>query len=334
MTMVKVGIPRALAYYEYFPMWQAFFAELGAEIVVSPPTTQHMITEGGMRVVADTCLPAKVFMGHVLDLKEKCDFIFIPIIRSVKKKVYNCSKFLGLPDMTRAVIPECPPILTGMVDINKGLDKLYDEIFRLGKYLTKDKNRIKKAITSAWNAHQEYQQLMIKNALIPTEAISLINNEKSLPKEITEAESSKLLTIALIGHHYLIYDDQVSHRIVQRLTKSDCRIVTPDMLSTVQLESATQRLASSTYWTWEEEVVSAGNYFLESGVDGVIGVAVFGCGPDSLMMDMVRRQATALGNTPFMNLTLDEHTADTGVVTRLEAFLDMIQRRKRRQTCA
>jgi len=61
----------------------------------------------------------------------------------------------------------------------------------------------------------------------------------------------------------------------------------------------------------------------------------FGCGPDSLMMDMVHRQAAKLRNATFMNLTLDEHTAETGIITRLEAFLDMIYRRKRKQveTC-
>jgi predicted nucleotide-binding protein (sugar kinase/HSP70/actin superfamily) len=32
-----------------------------------------------------------------------------------------------------------------------------------------------------------------------------------------------------------------------------------------------------------------------------------------------------------MSLTLEEHTAEAGVVTRLEAFLDMIYRRKKRQ---
>jgi predicted nucleotide-binding protein (sugar kinase/HSP70/actin superfamily) len=49
------------------------------------------------------------------------------------------------------------------------------------------------------------------------------------------------------------------------------------------------------------------------------------------MMDMVRRQAARLRTTPFMSLTLDEHTAEAGVVTRLEAFLDMIYRKKRKQ---
>src|SRR3990170_8147992 len=122
--MIKIGIPRALLYYQYYPMWQTFFEELGAEVVVSPPTTQAMLAQGAARVVADTCLPVKVFLGHVLSLVDKCDWIFVPAIRSVEDKVYNCSKFLGLPDMTKAVIPESPPILEIDVDINKGLGQL------------------------------------------------------------------------------------------------------------------------------------------------------------------------------------------------------------------
>jgi len=93
--MIKVGIPRALLYYQYYPMWKTFFKEMGAELVVSPPTTQTMLSEGSSRVVADTCLPVKVFCGHVLSLIERCDYIFIPTIRSVKKRVYNCSSFLA-----------------------------------------------------------------------------------------------------------------------------------------------------------------------------------------------------------------------------------------------
>jgi len=99
--MMRIGIPRGLLYYQYYPMRKTFFEELGAEVVVSPSTTQTMLAEGSARVVADTCLPVKVFLGHVLTLVKECDYIFIPAIRSMKSKIYNCSKFLGLPDMTK-----------------------------------------------------------------------------------------------------------------------------------------------------------------------------------------------------------------------------------------
>ena len=86
---IKVGIPRALAYYQFFPMWRTFFEELGAEVVTTSKTTHKMLADGSKRVVADTCLPVKVYMGHVLELADKCDYIFIPVIRSLGVKEYN-----------------------------------------------------------------------------------------------------------------------------------------------------------------------------------------------------------------------------------------------------
>jgi predicted nucleotide-binding protein (sugar kinase/HSP70/actin superfamily) len=73
--------------------------------------------------------------------------------------------------------------------------------------------------------------------------------------------------------------------------------------------------------------VGAGGYYLAGEVDGIIGVIAFGCGPDSLMIDVVTRAAKRKFNKPLMNITIDEHTAEAGLVTRLEAFVDMLQRR-------
>lgn len=109
-------------------------------------------------------------------------------------------------------------------------------------------------------------------------------------------------------------------------------MLTPEMLTSEELESALVRLVGKAYWTYEDEVVGAGGHYLENKADGVIGIMTFGCGPDSLMMDMVRRQAARLRATPFMSLTLEEHTAEGGLITRLEAFLDMIHRR-RKEVC-
>jgi len=323
--MVKVGIPRALLYYQYYPMWKTFFEGLGAEVVVSPPTTQATLSAGSSRVVADTCLPVKVFCGHVLALVEKCDCIFIPALRSVKSKIYNCSKFLGLPDMTRAVIPECPPILDIDIDINKGKRRLYQAIYSLGRHFSLNPLKVRKVALAAWQAHQEYKELMVNEGLTPPQAIARISGAETPPQKTDQP------AIALVGHPYLLYDELINHRLIHRLEQAGYRTPAPEMLTTEQLETAVTRLTGRPYWTYEEEVVGSGGHYLESGVDGVIGVVAFGCGPDSLMMDMVQRQAIRLKTTPFMSLTLEEHSAEAGVVTRLEAFLDMIQRKKRRE---
>jgi predicted nucleotide-binding protein (sugar kinase/HSP70/actin superfamily) len=330
--MTKVGIPRALLYYQYYPMWKTFFEELGAEVMVSPPTTQAILSSGSSRVVADTCLPVKVFCGHVLALAEECDYLFIPAIRSVKSNIYNCSKFLGLPDMTKAVIPESPPILDIDIDVNRGKRELYQAIYELGRHFTWNPLKVRKAAITAWQAHLKYIQLMADQGLNPPQAIERISNMTEVEPEMPPDNSAPpQATIALIGHPYLLYDEHINHRLIHRLEQAHYKVFTPEMLTTEELKSATARLVGGAYWTYEEEVVGAGEHYLKSGADGVIGIMAFGCGPDSLMMDIVYRRAARLMTTPFMRLTLEEHTAEAGVVTRLEAFLDMIQRRKRRQ---
>jgi predicted nucleotide-binding protein (sugar kinase/HSP70/actin superfamily) len=330
--MVRIGIPRALLYYQYYPMWKTFFEELGAEVVVTQTTTQSILTAGSSRVVAETCLPVKVYLGHVISLSEKCDYIFIPAVRSVKSRVYNCSKFLGLPDMTKAVIPESPPILDIDIDINKGKRKLYQDIYKLGRHFTLNPSRIKKASQAAWQAYIDYRELMSSQGLTPPEAIERMSGITPVESESHPIHpSSNHATIAVIGHPYLIYDEFITHRLLHRLRLSVNNTLTPEMLTTEELESAVIKLVGKAYWTYEDEVVGAGGYCLHNKADGVIGIMAFGCGPDSLMMDMVHREAARLRTTPFMNLTIEEHTAEAGIITRLEAFLDMIYRKKRRQ---
>ncbi len=316
---MKVGIPRALLYYQYYPLWRTYFEELGVEVVLSPPTTQAMLAQGSARVVVETCLPAKLFLGHVLALVGKCDSVFIPVVRSMKRKVYNCSKFLGLPDMTRAAIPESPPVLDVEIDINKGEGKVYEAIYELGRNFTTSAGRIRRAYRAGWRAFDEYRARMAREQLMPPEALG-----EGRP----HAAAAPNTTIALIGHPYLLYDEYVSHRLIGRLERAGCRVVTPEMVSAEELDAAVERLAGKAYWSYEEEVTGAGGHYLAGGVDGVIGIMAFGCGPDSLMMDVVRRQAARARGALFMGLTLEEHTAEAGVVTRLEAFVDMLQRKK------
>ena len=333
--MIRIGIPRALLYYQYYPMWKTFFEKLGAEVVVSPPTTQAMLSSGSSRVIADTCLPVKVFCGHVLSLVEKCDYIFIPAIRSVKPKVYNCSKFLGLPDMTRAVIPELPPILDIDIDINKGKNSLYQAIYKLGQHFTWNPLKVKQASIAARQAYLNYRQLMATHRLTPPQAIERISGtHKAEPETLTTNPEPVKARIAIIGHPYLLYDEHINHRLIYRLEQAHNKVLTPEMLTTQELESAIAVAVDKSYWTYEEEVVGAGEHYVKNDTDGVIGIMTFGCGPDSVMMDMVRRQAARLGTTPFMNITIEEHTAEAGLITRLEAFLDMIHRKKMRQVAA
>jgi predicted nucleotide-binding protein (sugar kinase/HSP70/actin superfamily) len=238
--------------------------------------------------------------------------------------------------MTKAVIPESPPILEIDIDVNKGKYKLYKSIYRLGGYLSWNPLKVRNAAVAAWQRHMDYRDLMFTQGLTAPRAIEKLYSLQLDKKQTSQnSQSQNQITIALVGHPYIIYGEYINHRLIPRLEQANCRVLTPEGITPEKLESATNKLVGRAYWTYEEEVVGAGGHYLESNVDGVIGVMTFGCGPDSVMMEMVRRHALKLRSTPFMSLTIEEHTAVAGIITRLEAFLDMISRRKRGvKTCA
>ena len=65
----------------------------------------------------------------------------------------------------------------------------------------------------------------------------------------------------------------------------------------------------------------------DNKIDGIITLNAFGCGPDSLMVERITRRAKQF-NKPLLTLTIDEQTGEAGFVTRLEAFVDMLYRKK------
>jgi len=323
--MIKVGIPRALLYYQYYPGWKAFFEALGAEMVVSPPTNKAIFAAGNSRAVADTCLPVKTLLGHVISLVDKCTCIFIPAVSSLGEKTYNCSKIIGLPNMARALIPECPAILDPVINVEKGRYNLYQNIYNLGRHFTSNPLKIRRAIMEAWKSNLAYRNRMSDEGIMPIQAIEGVFQERS---QSEPGLNSPPLRIAVIGHPYVLYDEYISHRLISWLQNRGIKVFTPEMASQKALNAAARRLAGDPHWSFESDIIGAGEHYLEEKVDGVISVSVFGCGPDSMMIGFVQHRAKELGIL-FLPLSLDEHSSEGGLLTRLEAFLDMVKRRER-----
>jgi predicted nucleotide-binding protein (sugar kinase/HSP70/actin superfamily) len=281
-------------------------------------------------VVTDTCLPVKVFIGHVISLADKCDRILIPVVRSTRDKVYNCSRFLGLPDVARAVVPEAPPILEIEFDVSRGKSYLYQQVWQLGKHFTLNAVKIRKAARYAWQVFNDYRDLMLQERITRDEAIRRMETGTPASRRREQAGTT---TIGIVGHPYVLYDDEISHRLISRLRGRGIRILTPEMAPAAEAAGeipGREVGLSKSYWESEEDVIDAGDYYVKAGVDGIIGAMAFSCGPDSMMMHLVQRQAQD-ADIPFMCLTLEEHTAEAGIITRLEAFLDMLERRKTRE---
>ena len=118
-------------------------------------------------------------------------------------------------------------------------------------------------------------------------------------------------------------------KVIDKLEKMDAQVYTSLQLSDEQLDEGIVSLGNEKYWANEDEMTgTAGHYLKDSKVDGVITITAFGCGPDSLMVERITRRAKQF-NKPLLNLTIDEQTGEAGFVTRIEAFVDMLFRKKR-----
>ena len=323
--MIKVGIPRALLYYQYYPMWKTFFEALGAEVEVSLPTNKTALNLGVSRAVADTCLPVKILLGHAISLIDKCDCLFIPAVTSLGRKTYNCSKIIGLPNMTRALVPECPLILSPEINVEKGRYHLYRNIYKLGCHFTSNPFKLKRAVEEAWKSNLVYRNKMSDEGIMPNQAVEEICQQNCEPEHSLDSSPFR---IAVIGHPYVLYDEYINHRLISWLQSREIKVFTPEMVSQEALNAAAKRLVGDPHWSFEADIIGAGEYYLEAGVNGMINVSVFGCGPDSMMVGFVQHRAKELG-IPFLPLSLDEHSSEGGLLTRLEAFLDMIKRREK-----
>lgn len=94
---MRIGLPRALGYYEYGHLWRAFFEALGADVVTSGPTTRTTLDVATTQASAEFCLPVKVYIGHLLALAEEVDLVFVPSLRRPTPAATHCARSSGCP---------------------------------------------------------------------------------------------------------------------------------------------------------------------------------------------------------------------------------------------
>lgn len=322
-----IGIPRAMSYYNYFPFWYGFFNKLGFDIILSDATTKKTMSDGAGLVVTETCLPIKVYVGHVINLIEKgVKNIFVPSIQSIAPKIYNCSKIRGLPDLIRNVVKGDFNIIEATLDKSEKNNNLIDFLTEIAlQFDIKDINVIKEAQNAGFVVQNNFN-VMVQNGLDFDEALK---NAKMGTVTIPPKKEDKPISVAVIGHGYNIYDKRACMDIFKKLDKMEVRTYNAYQLTIEQLKGGMNSLNSTLYWANQHEMTGcAGHYFQDEKIDGIITITAFGCGPDSLMLEDIKRKAKNYSK-PLLNLTIDEHTGEAGFVTRIEAFCDMLYRNKR-----
>lgn len=308
---MRIGIPRALLYFDYFPLWQGFFRELGCQVIVSAPTTCD-IANSGVKVTCDeVCYPVKILHGHVLDLVGRVDALFIPRIISVQGGTYSCPKLIGLADMVRHTVPGLPPIIEPAINLRLGFRGIYSALQSAVTGISNNPLRVYRAFQVGLREWTSYQHQLQAGRLPGI-------------KEDQVPSGTKCGAVAVIGHPYNLYDSYLNLGLLKKLTQLGYQVYTPEMLPEKTIAKANQQLRKQLFWSLGRRVMGGAIHFAERpDIRGIIHVASFGCGLESLVADMAERAARRSAK-PFMLLTMDEHTGEAGMLTRMEAFLDML----------
>jgi len=302
-----------------------FFEELGAEVVVSGNTTKRTMDEGSKTCVDEACLPIKIFFGHVIELKDKVDYLLIPRFTSVSRGEYICPKFGGLPDMIKNTVDNLPEIIDVDVDLwKKGSNPLVSA-FEAGSYFTGERKKIMKAYSKALESFREFRT-EVKKGVLPEDILS-----KKL-RLIKKSEGPRL-NIAVIGHGYNVYDSYANMDMVNKLKNKGVNVLTIDMVDSSVIKEKVKTLPKRMFWNYGTRAIGSALHFLDrKDIDGIIYLMSFGCGIDSFVADLIERKVRRKKDLPFIVLTIDEHSGEAGMDTRIEAFIDMIRWRSKSES--
>lgn len=335
---LKVGMPRTLFYYTYYPLWKAFVEALGAEAVSSGPTNKETLDAGIRETVNDACIPIKLYHGHVLDLKDRVDYLFVPRLVSPGGSYTYCPKFLGLPDMIRYAGMELPPLVDTRLNL-RGLPGGLNRFLRATAAALGFRNPFTqaRALRHALKQYALYQELLL-GGLHPQRAFEALERGTSLEELKGEAlaappdrPAEEGLRVALLGYPYIVFDPFVSADVYHKLKHMGAAVLTTEQVPASAMRRMSRVLPQNCFWHYSNRVCWAALYYIErKAVDGIIHLTAYACGPDA-MVDKILELEAKKAKLPYLTLTIDEHTGTGGVQTRIEAFVDMLQARQEKR---
>ena len=309
----EIGIPRILYFHEMFPFWRAFFTELGYRVVLSDVTNKELIRKGVENVVAETCFPIKVSYGHVLNLLEKgVKRIFLPSIVNLKTSHPEIPNSSACP-----YAQSFPYAVPSSIDFKKNDAKVLQPILHLGygrEFLEKE------LVEFAKSLHQGSKR--VKDALEKAERFQALFYQSLLNrgKEVLDQVGPNDKVMVIVGRPYNSCDSGVNLEIPKKLRDLG---VLPIPMDFLPLESvAPSEEIREMYWRYGQRILAAGKIIKEDPNLYAVYITNFGCGPDSFIHHFFRDLSKG---KPYLQLEIDEHSADAGAITRCEAFLDSLK---------
>ncbi len=294
----RIGIPKALLTHSLYPLYATFFTCLGAEVVLS-----GLDPRGELKSHSGFCFPAQTAHRAVLDLsKQGVDLVFMPHVKcmprhGVVRDSCLCPITQASPFFLAAAFPDIR-FLTPVLDLAEGyrygagFEDMVSYEFGIGR----------EQVQKAWQ--------MAKDAQERTERAMRAMGQQALERALSEGKP----TIVLAGRSYNAFAAEESQSVGRKLSSMGVATIPADCL----MPTAEGPFA----WHFSNQIMNAAalagrhpNLFL-------LCLGNFSCTVDAFTH---ARVAAEMGSKPHLILEIDAHTADAGVQTRLEAFLDIVQ---------
>jgi predicted nucleotide-binding protein (sugar kinase/HSP70/actin superfamily) len=271
--------------------------------------SREVLHEGTARVESSYCFPAEIAHGAVQDIFDrKMDYIFLPHFRDMesyeKEAPANfCPITQSLPYYIKKAFPEIPAekYLAPVVSFTYGMGKAAEPFIAMAETLGFGKDEAQNAFDIAYEKQME---CFARFAELGKEALA-------------EARRTKRPMIAVLGRPYNSFTIDANMGIPRKYSSRGHSVIPFDILP---FES--QTIYPNMYWYYGQQDMKTSMLLKNEDNIFVTYISNFSCAPDSFMLHYLK---WIMGAKPFLILELDSHTADAGVDTRIEAFLDIIE---------
>ncbi|MBI5664738.1 MAG: CoA protein activase, partial [Nitrospirae bacterium] len=304
----RIGIPMMFFFHDVLPYWSTLLWELGFEVELSGDTSRQIINKGVENILSESCFPHKVAHGHIKELIDKnVDAVFLPSFinfnpDSEKMRSFACPYAQTMPYIAKIIFGEARFIVP-LINMEQGRDYLVTQLYESLKPFSVSKTAIKKAMIKADSAQDDFNKAV-----------------KRRGKEILEGISER--TIVIVGRAYNAFDSGINLEIPKKLAALGVFSIPMDFLPLESVDITDKW--TNMYWRSGQNILRAAEIIRDHPKLFALYIGNFSCGPDSFIHRFFNK---AMSNKPFLQIEIDEHSADAGVITRCEAFLDSISSR-------
>jgi predicted CoA-substrate-specific enzyme activase len=304
-----IAVPRALHMLQHGILWSHFWTKLGFAVVVSPKTNHEISVAGIESMTSETCYPIKVFQGHVKTLMEKTRYLFLPTIINMptpqtEETGFFCPLVQGSQFMARAALDiPGPALISPTVYLKESVERIVLDLHRsLGDRLGISRRQIDRAYRHALEVQLAFQQDLIRHG-----------------QTFLESLQANDLWVAVSGRPYNLYDERLNLKLGHNLAKLGIKAIPQDFLDTARVDLSD---FPNMYWGSGAQIVRTAKFVKDNSGAYGLHLTNFSCGADSFIEHFYRH---VMGQKPYLILELDEHSAVAGMITRLEAFKNVIQ---------